>query len=115
MAQVTTAEFCHPANGEGGWYVEVRGTYDEVMGEAGMALAEASALDHGWTPDDRASAGFPSAHNLRTYERSYWFHGKGTWAYHLDCWCRHQFCQHTNRMGSGCKADAPYTRQEQPQ
>jgi len=108
MAKVIKAEFAHPANGEGGWYVVIRGTHAEVMGDVGISLAEDSALDHGWTAGGRANAGWPSSYNLREYERSYWFHGEGTWAYHLDCWCRHQFCPHANRQGPGCQANAPY-------
>lgn len=87
-ARVVESSFVHPANGEGGWYVEVRGTHDEVMGDAGRAVAEASAREHGWNPDDRAGAGWPSQYNLGESERSFWFYGKGTWAWHRDCWCR---------------------------
>lgn len=87
-ARITEARFSHPANGEGGWYVVVRGTREEVMGDVGADLAEASALAHGWTPDDRADAGWPSAHNLREHTRAFVFHGAGTWAFHVDCWCR---------------------------
>lgn len=88
MSTIVKAAFSHPANGEGGWYVEVRGPRDEVMGDVGRDLAEESALAHGWTPGDRAGAGWPSPYSLREAERSFWFYGKGTWAFHVDCWCQ---------------------------
>lgn len=113
-ARIIKADFAHVANATSGWYVEVRGTREEVMGDVGAALAEESALAHGWAPDDRASAGWPTQHNLREYERSFWFYGQGVWPWHRECWCRHQFCPHTNRQGDRCTADAPYRREAVP-
>lgn len=111
-ARIIEERFSHTANGGGCWYVMVRGTYEEVTGEAGKTIAKQSALAAGWNPGGRADAGWPSRHNLDEDDRVFSFYGQELWAHHLDCWCRHSFCPHAQQGGRGgrCDAPAPYTK-----
>lgn len=88
-AEIVKAEFAHVMNAESGWFVTIRGSYKEVMGPEGMALAESSAKAAGWDPNGRATAGWPSEYNLRLDERTFSFYGEQLWKHHTaDCWCR---------------------------
>jgi hypothetical protein len=113
MARIVEAKFAHVANAESGWYVVVQGAREEVMGDVGMTLAEASAIEAGWD-GKRAEAGpYPSGVNLREYSRHFWFYGESLWErQHGQCWCRHQFCGHRfawSMPHPRCKAPEPYT------
>jgi len=87
-ATVKRAEFSHPANGEGGWLIEMSGTEEELQSDAMARFVEANAREHGWTDTDRAWVGYLTQWNLRTYTRQWVFYGKGTWEHHADCWCQ---------------------------
>lgn len=90
MVELLEARVSKPANGGVALYVHIRGTRDEVMGEAGLAVVRKAALDRGWDPDGRADAGFPSSYGLTTYDR--YFHIS-------HCLCHHKYgCENLTKF-----------------
>ena len=89
MLELLEARVTKPANGGVRLYVLLRGTREEVIGDAGLAMAEEAAKARGWAHDGRAEAGWPMAYGLRTVER---------WFAFEQCACHHKYaCERLTR------------------
>lgn len=63
-----------PVNAEGGFYVHLRATRQEIATGAAMLRAEKAARKAGWSLTGRRTTGFPVSHDDGTMTQSFWFH-----------------------------------------
>lgn len=63
----------HPMNAEGGLYVKLAGTREDLVGEIGLGTARKLAKEEGFDPSGRTTYGFVSS-GEEGATRSYWFH-----------------------------------------
>ncbi|MBB6732787.1 hypothetical protein [Cohnella zeiphila] len=61
-------------NAQGGLYVQIEGTGQEIFYGSADRLAIETANERGWNGKGRSTVGVPSKKGIDLYTRSYWFH-----------------------------------------
>lgn len=74
--RVLEAGVCYPINAQGGLYVEIEGTQEEIYRGAADQLAIKTANEKGWNGNGKATVGMPVRKGVALYTRAYWFHEK---------------------------------------
>lgn len=80
--EVVRSEYSDPMNDLSGWYVQLKGTRDEVMSDEARELAMEEAAENGYDPHGQRDVNnLPSKKDYLwgdgMYSRSFWFYTRG--------------------------------------
>ncbi|WP_420481870.1 hypothetical protein [Cohnella zeiphila] len=66
----------YPVNGQGGLYVLIEGSRQEIYKGKANRLAMETANQKGWKGSGQTTIGIPTREGIDLYTRAYWFHDR---------------------------------------